>query len=65
MITTRITIPICITFIQCWTKVEEVGPSFYKCYTNVLCLLGKKPLDFCNFYIVSNQFNITIIVFQK
>ena len=31
---------ICITFIQCWTNVEDVGPALYKCYTNVLCLLG-------------------------
>ena len=29
---------ICITFVQC---VEDVGPALYKCYTNVLCLLGK------------------------
>ena len=28
---------ICITFIQCWTNVEDVGPTLYKCYTNVLC----------------------------
>ena len=31
---------ICITFVQCWTTVEDVGPTLYKCYTNVLCLLG-------------------------
>ena len=31
---------ICITFIQCWTNVEDVGPTLYKCYTNVLCLSG-------------------------
>ena len=30
-----------ITFIQCWTNVEDVGFTLYKCYTNVLCLLGK------------------------
>ena len=29
----------CITFIQCWTNVEDVGPTLYKCYKNVLCLL--------------------------
>ena len=27
-------------FMQCWTNVENVGPTLYKCYTNVLCLLG-------------------------
>ena len=32
---------ICITSLQCWTNVEDVGSSLYKCYTNVLCLLGK------------------------
>ena len=31
---------ICITFVQCWTSVEDVGPTLYKCYTNVLCKLG-------------------------
>ena len=30
---------ICITSVQCWTNVEDVGPTLYKCYTNVLCLL--------------------------
>ena len=27
-------------FMQCWTNVEDVGPTLYKYYTNVLCLLG-------------------------
>ena len=31
---------ICITFIQCRTNVEDVGKALYKCYANVLCLLG-------------------------
>ena len=26
-------------FMQCWNNVEDVGPTLYKCYTNVLCLL--------------------------
>ena len=39
-IITQQTQNICITFIQCWTNVEDVGPTLYKCYTNVLCLLG-------------------------
>ena len=34
---------ICITFVQCWSNVEDVGPALYKCYTNVLCLLGDSP----------------------
>ena len=31
---------ICITFVQCRPNVFDVGPTLYKCYTNVLCLLG-------------------------
>ena len=31
----------CITFKQCRTDVEDVEPTLYKCYTNVLCLLGR------------------------
>ena len=31
---------ICITFVQCWTNVEDVGLMLFKCYANVLCLLG-------------------------
>ena len=38
--TTQQTQNICITFIQCWTNDEDVGPTLYKCYTDVLCLLG-------------------------
>ena len=32
---------ISITFVQCWTNVKNVGPTLYKCYANILCLLGK------------------------
>ena len=35
----------CITFVQCWTNVEDVGPTLYNCYTNVLCFLGDRPTD--------------------
>ena len=31
---------ICITCVQCRTNVEDVGPTLYKYYANVLCLLG-------------------------
>ena len=31
---------ICMTFVQCWTNVEDVGPTWYHCFTNVSCLLG-------------------------
>ena len=30
---------ICITIVQCWTNVEDVGPLLYECYPNVLRLL--------------------------
>ena len=30
----------CIQFLQYWTNVEDVGPTLYKYYINVLCLLG-------------------------
>ena len=29
-----------ITFVQRRPNVSDVGPTLYKCYTNVLCLLG-------------------------
>ena len=31
---------ICITFKKSLINVEEVGSTLYKCYTNMLCLLG-------------------------
>ena len=31
---------ICITFVQRLPNVFDVGPTLYKCYTNVLRLLG-------------------------
>ena len=34
---------ICITFIQRLPNVIDVGPTLYKCYTNVSCLLGEYP----------------------
>ena len=36
----QLTQNICITFVQCWSNVEDVGPTLYKCYTIFLCLLG-------------------------
>ena len=32
----------CIIFIQCWPSVFDAGPTLYKYYTNVLCLLSYK-----------------------
>ena len=31
---------ICITFVERRPNVFDVGSTLYKCYTNVLCLLG-------------------------
>ena len=28
---------------KCWTSVEDIVPTLYKYYTNVLCLLGHRP----------------------
>ena len=33
---------ICKTFVQRWPNVFDVGRTLYKCYTNVLCLLGQR-----------------------
>ena len=32
-------------FVQCWTNGEDVGPTLYKCYTNVLCLLARRTFS--------------------
>ena len=39
---------ICITFVQ-HLYVEDVGLALYKCYTNVLCLLGSRSQQKKNF----------------
>ena len=28
-----------IKSVQCWSNVEDVGPTLFKCYKNALCLL--------------------------
>ena len=43
----------CITFVQCWLNVFDVEPTLYKCYTNVLCLLGIFPSDWAIVVIVA------------
>ena len=42
---------ICIPFVQCWTNVEDVGPTLYKWYTNVLrflVVLRKESQYYCD-----------------
>ena len=41
---------ICITFIQCWASVEDVGPTLYNCFTNDLCFPG---MGVCHFVLCS------------
>ena len=38
-VTAQQTQNICITFIQCWANVEDVGPTLYKCYANAVLRL--------------------------
>ena len=49
-------------FMQCWTNVEDVGPTLYKCYTNVLCLLGRGlSLKHCRLHL----FNVGSMLGQR
>ena len=36
---------ICLTFVQRRPNVFDVGPTLYKCHTNVLCLRGSDNVD--------------------
>ena len=38
--TTQQTQSICIALIQCRPNFVDLGPTLYKCNTDVLCLLG-------------------------
>ena len=53
-ITTQQTQNICITLVQCWTNVEDVGPTLYKCYTNIFGFAGKRPVAFANFHVIDS-----------
>ena len=50
---------ICIILVQCWTSVEDVGLTLYKCYTKVLCLLGDDDNFFFSSVSLADQ--ITVI----
>ena len=39
-VSTQQTQNMCITFVQCWPYVSDVGPALYKSYAPVLCLIG-------------------------
>ena len=51
------------TFVQCWTNVEddveEVVPTLYKYYTNVLCLLGIAVVWYCLQLTAGRNYNPT------
>ena len=34
-----------VWLMQCWTNVEDVGPTLHKCHTNVLRLLGRRTFS--------------------
>ena len=43
------------TFLQRLSNVLDIGPILYKCYTNVLCLLGDATV--MSMYIISSLFS--------
>ena len=45
-------------FMQCWTNVENVWLTLYKCYTNVLCLLGCRGLSLKHCTFIQCWFNV-------
>ena len=38
---------ICMTFVQCWTIVEDVGPTLYKCYKKFCVCWDSVPICIC------------------
>ena len=58
----------CITFIRCRPKVFAVGPTLYKCYRNVLCLLGWVliGIDFCVICVIKiDNYSLNTIFFYR
>ena len=52
-----------ITFVHCGTNVEDVWPTLYKCYTNVLCLLGKhSPPSFLHFILMHTYYYLNWLI---
>ena len=46
---------ICIAFVQRRPNVFDAGPTLYKCYTNVLCLLGIAGLKASTRHLLADQ----------
>ena len=42
--------------VQCWTNVEDVGPTLYKCYTHVLRRMRRH-----NFKRLQNAVNTSMV----
>ena len=55
LITAQWTQNISITFVYCWPNVEDLGPTLYKCYTQVLCLLGAEKVRWINVILMLSQ----------
>ena len=60
--TTQWTKNICLTFIQHRPNVFDVGPTLYKCYTDVLCLLGTECLT-PYFSMISSSYYYYLLLF--
>ena len=55
---------ICLTFVQRRPNVFDIGPTLYKCYTNVLCVLGREALKFHN-YGMSSDMSTAVLFFHS
>ena len=68
--TTQKTQNICMTFVQCWYNVEDVGPTLYTCYTNVFVFAGQMQCLRCrvsssmSFFIDELTFSVGHYVIQ-
>ena len=55
----------CMTFVRCRTNVFDVGPTLYKCHTNVLCLMGSVSLTLQICRVKLNLHVLIIAAFKK
>ena len=46
---------------QCWSNDDDVGPTLYKCYTNVMCLLDSVAQTIC-FEVYSNGLLVLLVI---
>ena len=50
-------------FVQCWNNVEDVGPTLYKCYTNVCVYL--EPIIYHQTPRVITLVDVTTLIIKK